>query len=55
MRDLPHEPTVTVLGAVDLQRVARPARLIHVERPDGSSERRVQIAGGDGFPDGDSL
>jgi len=48
---LPHEASVTVLRAVDLPGVSRPAWLVRVERPDGSTERRVRIAGDDTVPE----
>ena len=51
MAALPHEPSVTVLRAVDVPGVSRPAWLVRVERPDGSTERRVRIAGDDTLPE----
>ena len=44
---------VTVLDAVELVGVSRPARLVRVEWPSGTTQRRVQIADGDGFDEVD--
>lgn len=40
---------VTVLEAVDLPGVSREARLVRVEWPSGTTQRRMEIAGRGGF------
>lgn len=45
----PRGTEVTVLEAVDLPGVSREARLVRVEWPSGTTQRRMEIAGRGGF------
>jgi len=45
----PRGTEVTVLNTVDLPGVSREARLVRVEWPSGTTQRRMEIAGRGGF------